>query len=135
MYLARSRDGVMFGKPEKLGTGSWQLNGCPMDGGGLVVSQNQIVTAWRRESEIFVARPGEPEVSLGKGIDVSLAAGSGGVYAVWLKPDGMVAYMDGKNATHDLNSKGSFPNVVALPDGGALAAWETDGRIEIQRIP
>ena len=36
MYLARSRDGVTFSKPEKLGTGTWQINACPMDGGGLV---------------------------------------------------------------------------------------------------
>ena len=35
MYLTRSRDGVAFSKPEKLGTGTWPLNACPMDGGGI----------------------------------------------------------------------------------------------------
>jgi hypothetical protein len=34
MYLARSRDGLGFSNPEKLGMGSWPLNACPMDGVG-----------------------------------------------------------------------------------------------------
>ena len=34
LYLIRSSDGgENFGQAEKLGNGSWRLNGCPMDGG------------------------------------------------------------------------------------------------------
>ena len=75
LYLTRSRDGVNFSKPERLGTGTWQLNACPMDGGGLVVVGGRIVSAWRREHDIYLASPGEKEVDLGSGVDVSIAAG------------------------------------------------------------
>lgn len=77
MYLTRSRDGVAFSKPEKLGTGTWQLNACPMDGGGLVISQERVVSAWRRDHEIFLASPGEREVGIGEGVDVAIAAAPG----------------------------------------------------------
>ena len=113
MYLARSADGVSFAKPEKLGTGSWQLNACPMDGGGLVVSDARVVSAWRRDGEIFLASPGEKEVSLGKGVDVAIAPSKGGVYAVWSAPSGVVAFIPAKKATVTLASKGAFPNVVS----------------------
>jgi len=134
MYLARSRDGVHFSKPEKLGSGTWKLNACPMDGGGIAVTQDRIVTAWRRENEIFLANPGEKEVDLGKGIDVSIAAAANGVYAVWTAPDGLRAALPGKPPVL-LAAKGTFPNVVGLPDGSALAAWEADGKIETRRLP
>jgi hypothetical protein len=134
MYLARSADGLRFGEPEKLGTGSWQLNACPMDGGGLVVSEGRVVSAWKRGGEIFLASPGEKEVSVGNGVDVAIAPGKGGVYAVWSAPSGVVASIPGKKAPVTLASKGAFPNVVSLPEGRGLAAWEADGKIVIQSI-
>jgi hypothetical protein len=134
MYLARSRDGATFSKPEKLGTGTWRLNACPMDGGGLVISQNRVVTAWRREHEIFLAAPGEKEVGIGEGVDVAIAAAPDGVYAVWSTPAGIRALLPGKKESIDLAPKGTFPNVVVLPTGRALAAWEDDGRIYIQPV-
>jgi hypothetical protein len=124
MYLARSPDGLAFSKPEKLGTGTWQLNACPMDGGGLVISQNRIVTAWRRDHEIFLVSPGEKEVGIAEGVDVAIAAAPDGVYAVWSTPTGVRA----------LAPKGRFPNIVALPNGHTLAAWEDDGKIQIQPV-
>lgn len=35
MYVTRSTDGRMFSPAVKLGTNSWQLDACPMDGGAL----------------------------------------------------------------------------------------------------
>jgi hypothetical protein len=134
MYLTRSRDGVTFSKPEKMGTGTWQLNACPMDGGGLVVSQNHVVSAWRREHEIFLAAPGEKEVGIGEGIDVTIAGAPEGVYAVWSTPAGIRALLPGKKESIALAPKGAFPNVAALPNDRALAAWEVDGAIQIQPV-
>jgi hypothetical protein len=135
MYLVRSRDGVHFSSPEKLGQGTWKLNACPMDGGGVAVAQDRIVTAWRRDNEIFPASPGEKEISLGKGIDVSLTSAAKGVYAVWTAPEGLRAALPGGKPPVLLAPKGTFPSVVGLPDGNALAAWEANGKIEIQRLP
>ncbi|MCU1258921.1 MAG: exo-alpha-sialidase [Bryobacterales bacterium] len=135
MYLARSRDGVNFSKAEKLGTGTWQLNACPMDGGGVVVTQNRVITAWRREHEIFLATPGEKEVGVAEGVDVSIAAAANGVYAIWSTPTGVRALQPGNKEPIALAPKGAFPNIVTLRNGSALAAWEDDGKIQIQPVP
>jgi BNR repeat protein len=135
MYLARSRDGLEFGRPEKLGTGTWPLNACPMDGGGIAIAGGRVVTAWRREREIFLASPGEKEISAGEGIDVAVAAGTAGIYAVWSGPGGVKALTPGAKESLVLAPKGGFPSVAGLPGGRALAAWETDGRIVVQAIP
>jgi hypothetical protein len=132
MYIARSRDGATFSKPERLGTGTWRLNACPMDGGGIAISQNRIVTAWRREHEIFLDSPGEKEVGIGEGVDVALAAAAEGVYAIWSTPAGIRALLPGKKDSIALAPKGAFPTITVLPNGRALAAWEDDGKIEIQ---
>ena len=135
MYMARSRDGAAFSKPEKLGMGTWRLNACPMDGGGIAIDQNRVVTAWRREHEIFLVSPGEKEVSIGEGVDVALAAAAHGVYAIWSTPAGVRALLPGKKESIVLAPKGAFPNITALPNGDALAAWENDGKIQIRPVP
>jgi hypothetical protein len=133
MYLSQSNDGLTFSKPEKLGTGTWHLNACPMDGGGIVISQNRIVTAWRREHEVFLDSPGQTEVGLGEGIDVAIAAGPKGVYVAWATPNGIRMLLPGTKEPVEVSQKGTFPDIVPLPDGGALVAWEDDGTLRIQR--
>src|SRR5581483_10651378 len=51
MYVVSSVDGGRsFTAAEKLGTDTWILNACPMDGGGITFDPNgQIATVWRRE--------------------------------------------------------------------------------------
>ena len=63
LYLIQSADGGnSFGEAQKLGTGSWQLDGCPMDGGGIAVNDNgEVQTVWRRKNKIFAAAPGNSE--------------------------------------------------------------------------
>jgi hypothetical protein len=48
LYLVHSSDGGnSFGQPQKLGNGSWALKGCPMDGGGVVISNSgETETVW-----------------------------------------------------------------------------------------
>jgi hypothetical protein len=135
MYLARSRDGVAFSKPEKLGSGTWKLNACPMDGGGISVSGGRIVTAWRRDHDLYIDRPGEKETAIGQGTDIALAAGKDGVYAIWCTPTGIQALAPGRKQPKQIAPKGSFPAIVSLPTGGALAAWEDVGKISIQSLP
>jgi hypothetical protein len=134
MYLVRSRDGISFSKPEKLGTGTWQLNACPMDGGGIAISGDRVFTAWRREGEIYLDTPGEKEIAIDAGTDVAIAATSAGAYAVWSTPAGVRAMLPGKPSPVALAPKGSFPAIVALPGGRVLAAWEDDGKIQVVPI-
>jgi hypothetical protein len=134
MYLSKSKDGARFAKPQKLGDGTWKLNACPMDGGGIAVSGKSVTTVWRREHSLFLARPGEPEAAVGEGTDVAIAGAVEGVYLIWSTPAGLMAMTPGSKQPHAIGMKGSFPAIVALPGGGALAAWEDDGRIAIRQV-
>jgi len=133
MYLASSRDGVTFSSPHKLGTGTWHLNACPMDGGGLAVSSGKIVTAWRRESSVFLDEPGQPERQVGAGKDIALALSGNRTYVAWVDGTKVEAWDDGK--MEPLSDSGAFPSLAALPSGGILAAWEENGGIRIRRLP
>ena len=134
MYLATSTDGASFSKPARLGMGTWKLNACPMDGGGLVVAQGRLVSVWRRDEAIFTASPGEPEMEIGHGIDIGVTGGPTGVYAIWTAKDGLRARLPGHSESTLLAAKGGFASIVALADGRALAAWESDGRIVVQEV-
>lgn len=133
MYLARSSDGISFSKPEKLGAGTWPLNACPMDGGGLAVSGNKIVTAWRRGENVFLAEPGKPEAQIGAGKDIALALAGDRIYVIWTNGTAIEYWTGGK--VEVLSKAGAFPSLTTLTDGGALAAWEENGGLQIHLLP
>jgi len=133
MYLTRSRDGVNFSKPEKLGAGTWPLNACPMDGGGLAVSDSKVVTAWRRGENVFLDEPGKPETQIGTGKDIALAMAGDRSYVIWTNGTAIEYWTGGK--TEVLSKAGAFPALTALPNGGLLAAWEENGGLQIQLLP
>jgi hypothetical protein len=132
-YLIRADAQRRFGKPEKLGLGTWKIDACPMDGGGLVHAGAKTVTAWRRVGDIYMAEPGQPERKIGEGKDVALAAGGDAVYAAWIKGTQLVLWNSGKRET--IASQAAFPNLTALPGGGALLAWEENNGISLKRLP
>jgi len=54
MYRSVSLDGgKTFSAATKLGTGTWPLKGCPMDGGDLTAAFQQTAYVWRREQQLF----------------------------------------------------------------------------------
>lgn len=133
MYLASSRDGLAFTAPQKLGAGTWKLNACPMDGGGLAVSSTKILTAWRRDTDVFLAEPGRPEKQIGAGKDIALALSGNRTYVAWVDGTKLDVWIDGK--VEQLAANGAYPSLVSLPAGGVLAAWEENGAIQIRRLP
>jgi hypothetical protein len=64
-YLATAKDGEHF-EIAKLGEGTWKLNACPMDGGGMSELQGNVLTIWRREGDLFIARPAATRKSLSR---------------------------------------------------------------------
>src|SRR6266496_3445554 len=60
LYLIESSDGGnTFAQAQKLGKRSWALNGCPMDGGSVVIDKNgNPETGWNRQGVIYAAEPG-----------------------------------------------------------------------------
>lgn len=133
MYLTRSRDGAAFSKPQKLGEGTWHLNGCPMDGGGLAVSATRTITAWRRGENVFLAEPGKPELQIGTGKDVALALAGVQVYVSWTNGTKIEAWSGSRAEV--LSNAGAYSAVTSLPDGGALVAWEENRGIVTRRLP
>jgi len=84
MYLTTSADGLRFAPAKKVGSGTWKLNACPMDGGMLAVDgKGRIDTAWRREKSLFLTTGGTKETPLGPGEQPWIAATSAGPVVVW----------------------------------------------------
>jgi hypothetical protein len=133
LYLARASDGRNFGSPRKLGTGTWKLNACPMDGGGLAHVDGRTVTAWRRGEDLYLDEPGTLEVKLGEGKDVALAAGEGRVRAVWIKGTEVQTWSAGTVET--IGKQAGFPSIAPLRGGGFLVAWEENGKISVRALP
>lgn len=85
MYLMLSEDeGINFGQAKKLGLGTWQINGCPVDGGGMAIDEKgKVMTAWKRATEIFVCQPDKPEQKAGMGRMCKIANTAKGDYLIW----------------------------------------------------
>jgi hypothetical protein len=134
LYLARSTDGgKTWGEAEKLGVGSWQLNACPMDGGGVALdARGNIVTVWRRQNEIFQGPPGVAEAPVGAGKDPAIAAGKSGVFLAWSGAAGLVARTPAAGGIETIDPKGAYIQLAALADGAVLAAWESGGAIRFR---
>lgn len=132
-FLIRADARRNFGRPEKLGAGTWKLNACPMDGGGLVHAAGKTITVWRRMDDIFMAEPGQPEQKIGEGKDVATAASGEKIYAAWIKNEQLVLWTSGKEEI--IAGPAAFPSLTGLPGGGALLAWEANNGISIRRLP
>ena len=137
MYVAHSRDGgASFSAATKMGAESWKLEACPMDGGGLTMEEphGKLVSVWRRENEVYIAKEGSREWKIETGKDPAIATGPGGVYVVWNSGSAVHALSPSEPKPIVLAKQGAFPQLVAVPGGPVLAAWEDKGRIMIQPV-
>ena len=118
----------------KQGSGTWKINACPMDGGGIAVRNHSIVSAWRRDHQVILAKDGKPEQVLGEGKDISLAAAPAGVFVSWTGSDGTVyLHEPSKTAPVTLGRHGAFPALAATASG-VLAAWEENDAITAEFV-
>ena len=131
MHVVRSTDGRAFTAPVKLGTGTWPLEACPMDGGAVALTGKGVTSTWRREDRIYLSRPLEPERLVGIGRDPVLALAPGGVDLAWTTRDGIMLQ---RETTTRLVGAGTFPSIAAF-DGHTLVAAEHAGRVVVQVVP
>jgi hypothetical protein len=136
-WMTSSNSGQTFTKAEKLGAGTWKLNACPMDGGGITIDHSgKTHTAWRREGTVYYCNPGESEISLGKGraVDIAANASSANNLIITLQdgPDVKVKDVNGKKET--LVGKGSFLKSLVLDEETILCVWEQDKTIQFKRL-
>jgi photosystem II stability/assembly factor-like uncharacterized protein len=137
MYLASSQDGgKTFTTAEKLGSGTWKLDACPMDGGGVAITaQGKVMTAWRRGTDVYLAPRGGAETLIHEGKDPSIAANPEGVYIAWTAADGVFVRVPGKTEPVALDSTGAYVQLVAIPNGPVIAAWERKGTLQFHTLP
>lgn len=130
MYFVRSSDGgLTFGTATKLGKGSWPLDACPMDGGGVAVSGGHVSTVWRREDVVYSADPGAAEQALGRGRNAVVALGAPGLLRAWQTPEGTIVVQTGVAAAAPVG-RGGFASFGAAPGGGGevVLVWEDPER-------
>ena len=131
MYVARLQDNGTFAQAMRLGTASWRLDACPMDGGGLAVSDDRVAAVWRREDGVFLTTDAVPERRLGTGRDPAITAADSGLEIVWSTPAGIMLMRGAAGPT--ALGPGRFPAIVALKDK-TLVASEADGRVLVRTI-
>ncbi|HSF46179.1 MAG TPA: sialidase family protein, partial [Chitinophagaceae bacterium] len=130
LYLMHSIDrGKSFSSAAKLGTGSWKLNGCPMDGGGIDMNgKGDVQTVWRRESKIYTAIPGRTESEIGEGKScVMVSLQNKNIYAWVHKGDIVIRRSDGQLIKP---GKGASPVLKKLDPNTAICVWENENQIE-----
>lgn len=130
LYLTASADGGRsFTPAKKLGKGSWKLDGCPMDGGGLVMNpEGSPQTVWQRRGKIFAAAPGTEERELGEGKACTMAAVQDKNIYAWVEK-GEIVLLDPKGNKIPIG-KGSLPVLQAVDKDQLVCVWENDKQIE-----
>ncbi len=134
LYLINSMDGGnTFGNAQKLGTGSWKLKGCPMDGGGLAVNENdEIQTVWRRKNKIYASTPGSTETELGEGKGCTVASVNGKNVYAWIEKGEVVIIKP--QAQKKILGKGSQPVLKELNNEHVICVWENEKKIHASVI-
>lgn len=135
MYLLTSSDaGQTFGKAQKLGRGTWSLNACPMDGGGLFMGAGgDVSTVWRRNDKLFTARPEQAETEVGVGKNAKIVTTTKGDYIVFQQAGRVWAFEPGQPQPTPV-SAGAYPKLTLLPNGRVLCVWEEEGIIQAKFI-
>lgn len=117
LYLATSRDdGKTFTTAAKMGSGTWLLQGCPMDGGGIAIdADGKPWTVWRRNSSIFMAKDSSDEIRVSsQGTQPVAVLGREGMSLLWQN--------GGKLYRSAVARVGSEPEIVAESAGFAAVA-------------
>ena len=125
LYLIASADrGKTFSNAVKLGLGTWPLKACPMDGGGLFFDDtHQLHTAWQRDGQVFYARPGEPEIKIGDGRSVGVAAG----IVTWEAGSKMTVHK--LSGEQYIAGEGTALKISTSKNEQSFAVWEKDGEV------
>ena len=135
LYLATSSNkGQTFNAAVKLGNGTWKMNACTMDGGGLNFNaDNTINTTWQRQGAVYYCKPGEDEKELAKGRDCSISTGQNQIL-VAMSDAGIIKYKNVRSNAETIVGKGSYLKTIILPNNKVLCVWEEDNMIKTKKI-
>lgn len=122
-----SRDqGATFGGTRKLGSATWKLDACPMDGGDIAANGvGEVASVWRRESELYCTDAASPERRIATGEQGAIAFGPRGVWIAWSEKRGGAIYLAApKSETPRKLCDAGSDVVLAGWKSGVAAAWE-----------
>jgi hypothetical protein len=131
LYLIQSNDnGKTFGDARKLGAGGWQLNGCPMDGGGLAIAKDGVAqTVWRRQSKIYADVPGAAEIEIGEGKGCSIEAANGKNIYAWRDNDNNIICLLPDGSQKVLGT-GVLPLIKSVSKDEVICVWQDEEEIK-----
>ncbi len=128
MYVSESAaDGAGFTEAKKLGSGTWKLEGCPMDGGSIAFGKDgEIETTWRREKSSFTASPGSAETLVSENAVRPFTVSAGGDSRVYYESKGsvMLSHGDAKDPEMVANDA-AYPAAAFIPGKGIMLVWES----------
>lgn len=129
MYISSSADGGnTFAKAQKLGAGTWKLNACPMDGGGLALgADNRLQTVWYRNGTIYAGERGNEETEIGKGRNSTIETVNGKTVYAWTETGNLVVLMP--QGIKENLGKGQSPVLKAINNEYIICVWEKDKQI------
>ena len=135
-WLSSSTNGgTSFDTPAKLGSGTWNLNACPMDGGGVAIAGTVVQTIWRRENTVFtVAPPVTIETSLGTGKNGSILMAGKKVFRAWQNGERIMAAVDGDEPR--ILGDGGYPHLAGgMSDKTPIiVVWESGREVKAMRL-
>ena len=127
IYRSLSTDGgKTFGAAAKLGTGTWPLNGCPMDGGSLAASDGETAYVWRRAQKLFVTTKAEPEILISEsGSHPVVVPRKDGFHFIWQSGGNLHRKSDSQQGDDVLARNGAYASVAwSRNSKAAFVAWE-----------
>lgn len=129
-YASSTNLGRTFTKTAKTGMGTWKLNACPMDGGGVSIGKQGLVsTAFQRNGEIFYWNEQKAERAVGNGRSVSIAQNENKTLIAWQEKEEIKVTSIGKGTTKVIG-KGTHPRIYLLENGRSLCVWESNNTVQ-----
>jgi hypothetical protein len=108
----------------KLGTGTWKLEGCPMDGGGLAFSPGgNWLAVWRREKAVFASFAESQEIPLTPNGMQPVGAYIGDTPVLFWETGDMLMMKRGDAPPADFSKGGKFASAASGEDA-ACVVWE-----------
>lgn len=137
LYLATSANGgKKFGEAQKLGSGTWKLNACPMDGGSVSInSTGQVKTTWRREGAVYFCEPNSTEIKIADGRTSSIVAGNPGKTSLIAWQDKENVKIGGPGKSETVVGRGGYLTAINTGNNQILCVWEQDKTILYKTVP
>ena len=135
MYAASSADGGQsFAAPTKLGSGTWKLDACPMDGGAFAFTpQGDVEAVWRREGTLYRSGMRGAERMFAEGRQAWVATVGTESYLTWTAGNRILASTPAERVM-ELSPSGKSSVVAASPDGKLVVAAWTESGIRAARL-